>query len=121
MFDRAESCGVATVATSLDCDTWAKTERPEVASNYECVAALPCGEDESSCDRPTTDFGQRLCDGMDTICGETLCNDELRAFLDTAGGWLKESVQSAGLGCTTQSTCGDAKACFTAWVTAAHL
>lgn len=119
MFVRARLCG-AINASSAPCEAWAKAERPEVAANYECIAALACGEDESSCEPPATDFGERFCDAMDAICGEVSCTEEQRAIINQDGGWLKESVQAAALACAAQSTCGDAQACMAAWITAVH-
>jgi hypothetical protein len=121
MFDRAVSCGFETPISVTACDVWAKTEKPEVAANYECTAALPCEDDGASCARPETDFGDRLCDVMASICGEEHCGEENRLILNHSGGWLKDSVQNAGLGCAAQATCGDAKKCFAVWTNEAKL
>lgn len=121
MLDRVSSCGGTTTVTSNDCEIWAKTEVPEVVTNYECIAALPCEDDGTSCERATTDFGQWLCDAMADLCGTEYCGDELRAGLDRTGGWLKESVRHAALRCAMQSTCSAGKECLAAWEIAARL
>lgn len=122
MFERATSCGLTMPGrTELDCDVWAKTEKPEVAASYECNAALPCEDDGAACERPVTDFGDRLCDALSATCEEDRCTADQRAALNHAGGWLKEGVQAAGLACAAQATCGDASQCITVWATAAKL
>lgn len=123
MFDHAEQCGMQTNGrTPFDCDVWAKTERPELAATYDCVAALPCDDDgTTSCAVSPTDFGDRVCNAMDSLCGSAFCTDEQRDILNGDGGWLKESVMNAAIECTKQPTCGDAKGCFDAWVNAARL
>lgn len=122
MFARHEACGVNTTPfSSFDCETWAKTERPERATDYDCVAGLPCEEDESACAVAPTDFGDRLCDAMAATCEDAFCDDGTRETLNLHGAWLKDSVMQAAMSCAGQETCGDARACLQAWASAARL
>lgn len=121
MFARNDECGVRTAPFSAyDCEIWAKTERPERAKDYECVAALPCDDDGASCEVAPSDFGDRLCDAMSATC-DGFCTDDVRAALNLQGAWLKDGVMQAAMTCAKQESCGDARECFQAWTSAARL
>jgi len=120
---RNARCGTDTTQTAEHCAVWARTERPERATAYDCAAALPCNAtaaDASACAIPPTDFGARLCAALDAKCGPS-CSNEVRAALDMHGGWLRDSVMHAAMECTQQPSCSEAKACFEAWASAARL
>ena len=111
-----KGCGGSTIDPSA-CSTLAKIERPESAATYDCFAKVECGADASSCTPPSDSFGDDLCGAIENSCPGT-CNNispKLQAALNDEGPWLREDAKGAARGCSTQSSCGDVRACLKAF------
>jgi hypothetical protein len=112
-------------AKNIDCTTYSKVERPEMAPYYDCVAMLSCDDlankdAVAKCEPATTTFGDDLCAKLEAKCAGT-CSDDVRAALDAEGPWLRDDAKSAAASCANQSTCGDVGECLSAWKSAVGL
>jgi hypothetical protein len=104
-------------ASFLDCDRFARLERPEVGASYECYANAPCGSDPASCEPAPTRWGQDFCVALDDRCGEAGpgCTEETANWLSSAAAWLKDDVRDAAMSCLGEAGCGQIEACVFAW------
>lgn len=112
-WDRMVSeCGVSAPASDV-CDTYARTERPEVADWYDCIAASPCGERSGCYPEPDPSLVAHVCDRDDVECA-----DDFREGLASATPWLKDDVVAALLDCDRHTSSDWYLGCVNAWVKA---
>ncbi len=99
---------------AASCRRFAKVERPELATAYDCMSKQPCGADSAACSPPSTTFGDEVC--AEDRC--KFCSDDARKLLNMEGGWLRSDVQRAAMDCRKEEDCDDASACLDAWFAA---
>lgn len=114
---RARSAGCGSDVTKLDCDRFARLERPEVAASYDCLASLACGADEASCAPAPTSWGLSFCLALNASCDYAGlgCTPAEAQQLDQAAAWLKDDVRAEAMKCLDESACSDVSACVNAW------
>lgn len=120
VFDHFDSCQIELPGLDGDmaCFKWARTHRPEAAQVFDCFVEAGCSGDVSACELPSTTLGDEVCEGIASVCGETLCTPATKDALNAIGALVRDDVAAALRYCAAQESCGDAIECFDAWVTA---
>jgi hypothetical protein len=100
------------------CSHYAKLERPEARTAYDCIAKTACGELLEPCNRSLSRrLGTTLCAGAGDDCTELPCDPEFAAEFNEATRWLDDDVYAMGAACLDEP-CGRRLSCLTAWVAA---
>jgi hypothetical protein len=114
------SCGYTTQTMPTDCDRYAATEIPSLASSYDCVAQLPCSSLTdtnalAACGPPTSTIGDAFCASFASACSAYSCSTADQAALDVDGAWVRSDALDALNTCLAQPTCDDTVSCIAAW------
>jgi hypothetical protein len=114
------SCGYTTQTMPTDCDRYAATEIPSLASCYDCVAQLPCSSLTdtnalAACGPSTSTIGDVFCASFASACSAYSCSTADQAALDVDGAWVRSDALDALNTCLTQPTCDDTVSCLEAW------
>lgn len=121
LIDTYERCGFDVDLYPSECARWAASEKPEVASYYQCVATQSCDAlagGTISCAAPVrTAFGDAICADFAAVCGEG-CNSDFQEWLNVNGSYWREDVLEAAEVCVAQSACENVSGCLEAWAMA---
>ncbi|MAQ16911.1 MAG: hypothetical protein CMN30_19220 [Sandaracinus sp.] len=120
-YDHLATCFGDSPPPASTCELYALTERPELATAYDCYATSTCDQlasgESAACDPPLSDLGDVVCGRLDDLCGGS-CDDETRQWLNEQGAWWRSDVRAVGLTCSGQATCDDAFDCIEVWLDA---
>lgn len=110
-----EACGYEVDADL--CAHYARLERPEVTSSYDCMAASACGTDLVVCDPAPTRWGLDLCLELNARCDAfgMGCTYEQADAIDAQAAWLRDDVRDAALQCLEEPDCLAVYGCLNAW------
>ncbi|MBI5487730.1 MAG: hypothetical protein HY905_10390 [Deltaproteobacteria bacterium] len=115
--ERDRRCGQETAP--VDCDRLSRVLRADIASTWDCRAAVPCDRSAATCysELLPGNLGEETCGVIDTTCGVE-CDPGLRAELDQTTSWWRDDVLAALRTCFSEPVCDDLIRCLEAWHTA---
>ena len=120
--DHVASCGYTTSTTAHDCDRYAATELPDLASAYDCVAQIDCSSLADSaalaaCGPAASTAGDDFCNALAGACSQG-CTSTQQDILNQAAAWVRPDALAALQTCLSQPSCDESSSCLSAWIAA---